>query len=472
MDRVIVYSGAIPFETDVLNTNRNILIAMGLLAQDIFGTSTVVGGLPCTPTAPASLNVLVGPGRIYSQEVVDTAAYSSLAADTTDQIVKQGINLGSTELACAAPTSAGYSINYLIEGTYEDQDTNLEVLPYYNAANPQAPFSGPGNNGAEQATARQGIVQLQAKAGIPAPTGSQATPSADAGYIGLYIVTVAFGQTTITGANIQVAPNAPFIATLLLTEAVADGRYLQKTGGTLTGALAGTNASFSSIIVNGVSVQSAASLTSGSIAASLIPLSAVTQYEGSLVISFGQITGQIASAQVPAGAVTQFQASLSIAWGQISGIKNADELQGLVVAGAGNATPNAITRYDGSGYLYGAYINQSSANSENPGIGQVIVTNGTDNFFRKASLTSLESQMQLSGMGGFVNAASQLSGVVPNTNLPLLSGMGGFVNVVSQLNGVVPNTNLPRVGSMPGITIQADPGTAPSGSPGQVFEYY
>jgi hypothetical protein len=445
MDRVIVYQGAVPLEMDLLNTNRNILIALGLLAQDILGTSTVVGGLPCTPTAPASLNVLVGAGRIYSQEPVDSTAYSSLPVDTTDTIVKQGINLNTTPLSCPAPVSAGYSINYLIEGTYQDQDADLVTLPYYNSTNPASPFSGPNNQGTQQATVRAGVVQLRAKAGIPAPSGTQSTPSADPGYVGLYVVTVAFGQTAITSSNITVAPNAPFIASLLLTEAFADTRYLQKTGGTMTGALVGTTAAFASITVNGISVQSASLLNSGSVSPSLIPLAAVIQYENSLQIAFTQVTGQIAAPQVPFGAVSQYQASFSIGWGQLTGIKNADYVGGYAPSTAAGA--NTVGVRDGSGYFWAAYFNQSSGNNENPSISQVMVTNGADNFLRKANLLSLQAQMSL-------------------------SSIGGFVNCVSQLSGTVPNSHLPNVGLMPGVVIQADPGGTPSGAPGTMYLYY
>lgn len=38
--------------------------------------------------------------------------------------------------------------------------------------------------------------------------------------------------------------------------------------------------------------------------------------------------------------------------------------------------------------------------------------------------------------------------------------------------GSVPNARLPNIGSMPGVTIAADPGTTPTGSPGQMFFYY
>ncbi|HXS23993.1 MAG TPA: hypothetical protein VN719_07175, partial [Gemmatimonadales bacterium] len=109
MDRQIIYSGQVPLETDLLNAQRNTLIALGLLSLDIFGSNTVVGGLPCTPTSPASLDVQVGPGRIYSLEALDSTAYSSLPADTVDDIVKQGINFATVTLSCPAPSTAGDS---------------------------------------------------------------------------------------------------------------------------------------------------------------------------------------------------------------------------------------------------------------------------------------------------------------------------------------------------------------------------
>jgi hypothetical protein len=54
-----------------------------------------------------------------------------------------------------------------------------------------------------------------------------------------------------------------------------------------------------------------------------------------------------------------------------------------------NATGNTVARRDGNGYLYAAYLNQGSGNSENPAVSQVLVTNGADNFLRKASLAHL-----------------------------------------------------------------------------------
>jgi hypothetical protein len=230
MDRQIVYPQAIPLDSDLLNTNRNVLVALGMALQDILGSSTVVGGLPCTQTTVASLNVLVGPGRIYSLQNVDGTAYGSLPLDTTDQIVKQGIQLGSVTLATPAPGTAGQSINYLIEAAYQDLDTTPVVLPFYNSSNTAVPFSGPGGLGTPTNTQRKGIVSVLAKAGIPAATGTQTTPAADAGYVGLYVVTVANGQAAVTSANIVRAANAPIISAFV---------PFQPDGGVVIGGAAG-----------------------------------------------------------------------------------------------------------------------------------------------------------------------------------------------------------------------------------------
>jgi hypothetical protein len=200
---------AIPLETDLLSTNRNVLIALGLLIQDIFGTSTFAAGLGCTPGT--GLNVAIAPGRLYAIENVDGTAYSSLLADTTDQIVKQGILLQATTLAVAAPTTSGDSINYLIEATYQDTDTGATVLEFFNSNNPTQPYSGPNNTGQTVFTGRAGQVVLRAKAGTQATTGSQTTPAPDSGYTGLWVVTVAFGSSSIVTGNIAPYAGAPII---------------------------------------------------------------------------------------------------------------------------------------------------------------------------------------------------------------------------------------------------------------------
>lgn len=211
MDRSLVYPGGIPLDTDLLSTNRNAMTALGYLAQAVLGTSTVVDGLACTPTAPASLNVTVGAGSITAFSVVDTLTYGSLPADTADPLVKMGINLAPTSFTLAPPVTSGRSVNFLIQAALLESDANPVVLPYYNAANPAQPYSGPTNSGVAQNTSRIQRVQLQLKAGASANTGSQTTPPIDNGWVGLFVVTLAYGQTTITATNITQLPTAPFI---------------------------------------------------------------------------------------------------------------------------------------------------------------------------------------------------------------------------------------------------------------------
>lgn len=216
MDRQNVYPGQILPETTLLQMTKDAMIGLAKLSAAVLGTSTTVNGFAVTPTSPASLQVYVAPGEIYSLQNVDNTAFSSLAADTTHQIVKQGISLDQQTLTLSAPTTPGQSINYLIQASYADIDSTPVLLPYYNSANPNSPYSGQGNNGLTQNTVRKGSVVLTAKAGVPATTGSQVTPAPDSGYVGLCVVTVAYGQTQIVAGNISQYSAAPLLPSGLL----------------------------------------------------------------------------------------------------------------------------------------------------------------------------------------------------------------------------------------------------------------
>lgn len=209
MDRVIVYPGSIPLDTDMLSSNQNAMIAVGYLAQAVLGTSPAVEGLECTPTSPPSLTVSIGPGCITQLSKVDSLAYGSLPSNTAE-LVKMGINLASVQFKLDAPTTSGQAINYLIQAALQESDTSPVVLPFYNAANPSQPFAGPGNSGASQPTLRSQRVQLMYKAGAAALAGTQITPVVDTGWVGLYLVTVTYGQSAITSNQIVRLPSAPF----------------------------------------------------------------------------------------------------------------------------------------------------------------------------------------------------------------------------------------------------------------------
>lgn len=188
------------------------MVAIGYLAQATLGSTPVVDGLACLPTAPASLTVSIGPGSITIPTTIDATPFGSIAADASDPLVKMGINTTSTSFTLAAPATSGQSINYLIQASLLESDAVPIVLPYYNAANPAQPFSGPNNTGTAQNTQRLQRVQLQLKPGFPANAGTQATPTIDSGWLGLYVVTVSYGQSQLTQSSIVPLPAAPFVA--------------------------------------------------------------------------------------------------------------------------------------------------------------------------------------------------------------------------------------------------------------------
>ena len=234
MDRGIVYPGSIPLDTDLLSANLNSMIATGYLAQAVLGQGVVVDGLACTPTAPASMTVTIGPGSLTQLNVVDMTGYGSLPANTLSPLVKMGINVVPTTFTLATPTTSGQSINYLIEASFLESDVNPVVLPYYNASNPSQPYTGPSNSGSAQNTQRIQRAQLELKAGAPDIAGQQQTPAVDAGWVGLYVLTVNYGQTSVTQTNITVHPTAPFLTWKLpqLRPGFASGVQTFTTSGT------------------------------------------------------------------------------------------------------------------------------------------------------------------------------------------------------------------------------------------------
>ena len=211
MDRPLIYAQEQGRSTDFLFGQRAAMIGLAKVAEAILGTATFMSGLGCVPTSPASMSVQVNPGQIFSLQNVDSSPYGILGADTTHQILKQGLMLDATQLACPAPTTSGYSINYLVQVAFQETDTTNVVLPFYDSSNPSQPYSGQNNNGTALPTERQDQCVVSVKAGAAAATGSQTTPSPDAGYIGAYVVTVAYGAATITSTNISTYPNAPFL---------------------------------------------------------------------------------------------------------------------------------------------------------------------------------------------------------------------------------------------------------------------
>ena len=215
MDRVINWAGALPLVDDLLNTKQNTMFALAYLMRETFGRCLTVDGLTCSPTSPPSLAVTVSDGSMISLENLEETNYSVLPQNLNNSILKMGININPTTFTITPPSTSGYQIIYLIEAQFGEQDTQPVVLPYYNASNPSIPLSGPAGSGVSQATVRQNYVQLQLKSGVAAPVNAAVAPAADAGWTGLWLITVNQGATSITSSNISQASGAPFISTKL-----------------------------------------------------------------------------------------------------------------------------------------------------------------------------------------------------------------------------------------------------------------
>lgn len=232
MDRRIVYPGAIPLDLDQLQPQVNAMIGIGALIRATLGTSTLADGFAITQSTVPDMNVNLAPGSLASLQSVDASAFGSVASNAAP-LMKMGIKTGSTVLACAAPVTVGHSINYLIQATFSETDGTPVVLPYYNASNPSVPYTGPAGAGTPNNTVRAQTVTLNAKAGVSATTGTQTTPSADAGYVGLYVVTVAYGQTSITTGDLASSqlPGGPFVwAKLADLQPMAGPSYITSSG--------------------------------------------------------------------------------------------------------------------------------------------------------------------------------------------------------------------------------------------------
>lgn len=234
MDRPIWYTQENLRGYDLSMGARDAFKGSGQQASDILGgTTTVVAGLAATASSPTSLVVNIGLGSIYQQAALDPTAAGDLPVDGNTHFL-QGVSWASQAVTLStAALASGQSQWALIEATFafadviRTGDPNGGVLPFYNSANPTSPLQGQGGSGATLNTERTATVSLKVVYGTPATTGSEVPPSADSGYVGLYLIDLAFGQTTIAQNQILTAgpsvgtgvpsnyPHAPFLAGLL-----------------------------------------------------------------------------------------------------------------------------------------------------------------------------------------------------------------------------------------------------------------
>lgn len=241
MDRIIQQAGAVPLVEDGLESQRFVMVALGRALRAIYGDAASVDGLECVPTVPASMAVIVNPGLITAPATIDASAFGTLPLDT-NPCLKVGIQVGTQSFTLAPPQTLGQAINYRLVACFIEVDDTPTVAPYYNAANPAQPFSGPGGGGAAVNRYRRQKVGLEILAGAPATVGQQASPAVPPGYVPLYTITVSNGQQTITSANIVQDPASP----------VAQFRLPQLTPGFSRMLSWGSAGTYTFIVPNGV----------------------------------------------------------------------------------------------------------------------------------------------------------------------------------------------------------------------------
>ena len=232
-NRSILYDEEQPDPFDFLWQYKDFLAAIGAIELDLTGqTTTMVTGFSPTPTGPPSLSINLTAGRIYQQSVMDSTSYGALASDSSI-VQQQGAAPAQSVTLSTVGLSSGQSMWALVQAQFAQVDvvrtgdpTN-GVLNYWNSANPTQPFQGPNNDGASQPTERKATVTIQVIYGTPASTGSEVPPNPTNGWVPLYLIDLAFNQTTIVSGQILVAgpsvgsnvpsnyPGAPFLAGLL-----------------------------------------------------------------------------------------------------------------------------------------------------------------------------------------------------------------------------------------------------------------
>lgn len=232
MDRVIVYPGQVPLETDILNTNKYAMVGLGRLAGAVLGSvasgAGLVEGLKVTSTVTPGLSVLVSPGSMYTSLAVDATDYSTVSADTSNSIPKQGILLSSFTLDCTSlKPASGYRIVYITASLADDND-GTTVLPYYNSSNTAVALNGPGGASTLQARRRYTKLTISTRLGNSVTTGTAPLPTLSGNEVALATLLLRSTTTTIS-SSADSSTNAYIISgrvtTTLDTTSIASGTY-------------------------------------------------------------------------------------------------------------------------------------------------------------------------------------------------------------------------------------------------------
>lgn len=216
------------------------------------------------------------------------------------------------------------------------------------------------------------------------------------------------GSLTLSGA-ISGVPNSATTATSANTASAivardASGNF---SAGTITATLSGSATQVSNnltLATSGTGLSGSATFNGSSAQTFTVTSNATSANTASTIVA------RDASGNFSAGTIT---ASLS---GTATTATNWGSYGAVPAAGTSFGTANTIGRSDANGYTYFGYINSSTSNSENPSVSQVIVTNGGDNFYRKASVAHLTSSLSGTAPISISGNAANVTGTVAVAN--------------------------------------------------------
>lgn len=200
--RTTIWTSQQPQPQDLMQFERDAAKSLAQFILDAMGSQNAAfTGLAATPGTGLTVNI--GAGAVYQYGQIDPTAWGdTMGSDAFDGTLL-GLVLSTQDLTgFAAPTTSGDSINYLVQCQIQVTDAASVSTPLYSSNNNPPTY-------VQKSPSRQNVVVFEVKAGTQAATGTQTTPTPDSGWIPLYAVTVDYGESSLTSADIVAAANAP-----------------------------------------------------------------------------------------------------------------------------------------------------------------------------------------------------------------------------------------------------------------------